>query len=95
MILGIVELTLDIPGASSLKDKRQVIRSLMDRIRHDFHVSISEVGDQELWNRATLGIACVTNDAGHAESVLGKVRNVFDRDPDAEIIDWLQSIEHR
>lgn len=95
MVFGIVELTLDIPGASSLKDKRQVVRSLMDRIRRDFKVAISEVGDQELWNRATLGIACVSNDAVHAESIFTKIRSVLDRGANSEIIEWLQSIEHR
>jgi uncharacterized protein YlxP (DUF503 family) len=78
VVVGTLEVHLRIEGSYSLKDKRRVLRSLIDRIRRDFHVSISEVADQDLWNVATVGAACVSNDSSHSQSVLAKVLEVFD-----------------
>lgn len=73
MVVGVLELDLSFPGHRSLKGKRQVLRSLKDRIAHRYNVSIAEVDGQNLWQRGTVGIACVTNDAGHAEEVLRNI----------------------
>ncbi len=73
MIVGVLELDLGFPGHRSLKAKRQVLRSLKDRIAHKFNVSIAEVDGQNLWQRGTLGIACVSNDRRHAEQSLRKI----------------------
>ena len=64
---------LSLPGCSSLKEKRSVIRSLRDRLRSKFNVSVAEVDDNEAWQLATLGIACVSNDSRHANEVLESV----------------------
>jgi uncharacterized protein len=85
MTVGILELQLRLDGCFSLKDKRQVLRSLIDRCRNSFHVAIAEVDDLNLWNVATLGIAYVSNDAHHAESVMQHVIDLFDGCPDVEI----------
>ena len=78
MVIGTLEIHLRLDGCFSLKDKRQVLRSLLDRSRREYHVSIAETGDQDLWNVATIGVACVSNDAAHAESILTKVVELFD-----------------
>jgi len=85
MVVGTLELSIRINGAFSLKDKRRVIRSLMDHARRDFHVSAAEVGDQDLWNSALIGIACVSNDAIHLESILQKVVDLFDAHPEIAV----------
>lgn len=85
MIVGTLELHVRLDGAFSLKDKRQILRSLLDRCRRDFHVAIAEVADDDLWNVATIGVACVTNDPTHAESVLTKVLNQFDEAPEIKV----------
>lgn len=85
MVVGTVELCLRLDGCFNLKEKRRVIRSLMDRARHDFHVSIAETDDGDLWNVATLGAACVSNEVSHAEAVLGRVIELFDLCPDVEV----------
>jgi uncharacterized protein YlxP (DUF503 family) len=54
------------------------LRSVMDRVRHDFNVAIAEVDDHELWGNATIGVSCVSNDPRHAESVLQHVVDAFD-----------------
>ncbi|HVK05712.1 MAG TPA: DUF503 domain-containing protein [Armatimonadaceae bacterium] len=73
MHIGVLTLHLSVEGADSLKDKRQVIRSLVQRVRNKFNVSAAEVDDLNVWRRATLGVAVVSNDAAFANQVLSKV----------------------
>jgi uncharacterized protein len=74
--------------SQSLKDKRQVIKSLKDRIGNAFNVSVAEVADQDLWQKATLGFAVVSNQTRHANEVLSKVVNFIERDYSIELIDY-------
>ena len=62
MFVGVLEATFYIPGSHSLKDRRRVIRSIKDRTRHRFNVSVAEVGELDLHQRATLGVALVGNE---------------------------------
>ena len=62
MILGVCTIELYIPGANSLKDKRKVIKSIIQRIRNKYKVSICELYEQDIWRRAVLGISCISND---------------------------------
>lgn len=63
-----------------------VIRSLKDRILHRFPVSIAEVGNQDVWQRCTLGVACVSAATREAESVIQKIIHFIERAPDLEVI---------
>lgn len=72
MIIATALLKLHLPQAGSLKDKRRVVKSILTRLHNEFNVSASEVEDQDLWQIATLGIAYVSNDASHANSVVSK-----------------------
>ena len=74
--------------SQSLKDKRQVIKSLKDRIGNAFNVSVAEVAYQDLWQKATLGFAVVSNQTRHANEVLSKVVNFIERDYSIEFIDY-------
>ena len=85
MIVGTLELSLRLDGCYSLKDKRRILRSLMTRSRTSFQVAIAEVDDQDLWNSAVLGVACVSNAPRHAESVLQQVLELFDACPDVAV----------
>ena len=60
MPVAILTLELGIEHAQSLKDRRQVVRSLKDRLRHSFNVSVAELDHAEVWNRATLGVAAIS-----------------------------------
>ena len=66
---------LSIPHAQSLKDRRQVVRSLKDKLRHGFNVGVAELDDASLWNRATLGIVAISSSAAY---LTGQVREVDD-----------------
>lgn len=79
MIVGICQLDLHIPANQSLKGKRHVIRKLIDRVRHRFNVAISEVGDNDLWQRAQIGICTVGNDRRHINSSLDNVINFIEK----------------
>lgn len=75
MPIGLLTLEIHIPDARSLKDKRQVIRSLRDRLRARFNVAVAEMEHQDLWQRAVVGVVTLSNDAGHLEQSL---RAIFD-----------------
>lgn len=73
MVIGACRVILDLPENASLKDKRQVLKSVMARVRNQFNVAIAEAGEQDRWRTAELGICCVSTDAQHANSMLSKV----------------------
>jgi uncharacterized protein len=73
VVIGLLTLDLHFPGARSLKDKRQALRSLEQRIRNRFNVSIAEVEHQDLWQRARLAVVSVNTDHTHLESTLESV----------------------
>ncbi len=86
MIVGACHVRLHLPESHSLKDKRQVIKSVLARVRGNFEVAAAEVDDQDVWQGATLGIACVSNDAGHVEDILTHAaRYIEESRPDVEI----------
>jgi len=73
MVVGTLELQIRLDGCHNLKDKRRILRSLIDRCRNDYRVAIAEVDDLELWNAASIGAACVSNNAVVVESTLQRV----------------------
>jgi len=70
-----MRLTLHLPENHSLKGKRQVVQSLTHRLRRTFNVAVAEVEEQDVWQVAVLGVACVSNDARHADEMLAKIAN--------------------
>ena len=79
MVVGILRLTLSIPGAHSLKDKRRVIHKIVERARSRYNASIAEVGENDVWQRAQVGVSVVSNDRRFVDEVLAK----FTRDVEA------------
>jgi len=65
MPIGLLTLEIHIPDAQSLKDKRQVIRSLKDRLRAHFNVAVAEMDFQDVWQRSVVGVVTISNDAHH------------------------------
>lgn len=78
MIIGTARITLYLPENYSLKDKRQDLRSLLARVITRFHVAAAEVDAQDNWQRAIIGVACVSADAKHADKVLANVVNFIE-----------------
>ena len=88
MHIGIATVTLRIPENDNLKGKRRIVHSIASRARSRFNVAIAEVGENESWQTALLGIVCVSNDRRHADSILASVLNfVTDNPGDAEVVD--------
>ena len=88
MYVGALQLTLRIPLSASLKDKRQVVQSVLQRVRNKFEVAAAEVGTLENWQVATIGVSCVSNSARHAGDVLENSRRYIEETrPDVEITD--------
>ena len=73
MHIGVCRLMAHLPQSGSLKAKRQVARSLTQRIRNQFNVAVAEIDDNDLWQRLTLGVCCVSNDSAHADQMLSRV----------------------
>ena len=73
MHIGVCRIKLRLPENLSLKGKRRVVKSITTRVRSKFNVSVAEVDDQNLWQLATLGICCVSNDKRYINEVLSKV----------------------
>lgn len=86
MIIGLCTIELFIPDAHSLKAKRQILLSLKERLRSKFNLSVAEVGDQDLWQKAMLGLACVANEGAHANRVLDQALNVVRSIPTIELV---------
>lgn len=87
MTVGTLEVHLFIRESRSLKGRRSVVKSLKDRIRSRYNVSVSEVGDLEAWQRAVLGVAVVTNERRFANEILSKVVGLIGSDVRVEIVD--------
>lgn len=88
MHVGTARIILRLPESSSLKDKRQVVRSTTERIRNRFNVAIAEIETQDSWRTATLGLVCVSGDARHTQEMLDKVVSFIEEERlDAEVGD--------
>ena len=79
MVIGVCQLDFRIPENQSLKGKRHVMRKMIDRVRYQFNVAISEVGDNDLWQRGQIGICTVGNDRRHINSSLDKVIDFIEK----------------
>lgn len=87
MVVGIVTWDLHLNGCQSLKDKRQILASLKDRLHRRFNVSVAETHHQDLWQRAELACCVVAESRRHAEDVLSAVDRFVAGEPLARIID--------
>ena len=73
MFVGVLRITLHLPAPGSLKSKRHLLRSAIDRVKAKFNVSIAEVGDNDLWQRSVIGVTAVGNDHAFVNETLDKV----------------------
>lgn len=94
MVVGVCQIDLLIPGNASLKGKRKVLRQIIDRVKNRYNISISEIGDNDLWQRSQLGLSVVGNDSRHINSSLDKIINFIEGMNVAEIIHSELEIVH-
>jgi len=89
MNIGVCRISLRLPENLSLKGKRRVMKSITTQLRNKFNVSVAEVDNQNLWQLATLGICCVSNDKRYTNQVLSKVVDfIVDGRFEVEILDY-------
>jgi uncharacterized protein YlxP (DUF503 family) len=94
MHIGVCTIELRLPGNSSLKGKRSVVKSITTRVSREFNVSIAEVDAQDIWQRAVLGVSCVSSSAEYAHRQLERVVAwIESRRPDVELFDyWIEML---
>ncbi len=91
MIIGACRLKLHIFESYSLKDKRHVVKSIIERLKARYNISIAEIDNLDSWQTALIGFACVSNQTKHVQSTINKVISFIDNDTRLEIVD--QDIE--
>ena len=87
MEVGVLQFTIRLRGSHSLKEKRHVLKSIKDKLRARFNVSVAEVDDLELWQKGTVGLVTCSNDAVRIRSLLDKIVMMLRLHPTAELID--------
>lgn len=87
MFLGVVKVDLFIPHSHSLKERRSVVTSLRERLKK-MNASVAEVGETELWQRASLGLAFVSDSAEYLDRAIQDARNLVESEYRAQIIAW-------
>lgn len=85
MVVGVLRLTLQLPEAGSLKDKRRIVKGLIERARRRYNVAVAEVERQEAWREAVLAVVCVSSSGRHADAVLQEVLRWFDRETAGQV----------
>lgn len=93
MVVGVVTWELEVTGAQSLKDKRRVIKSLKDRLRNRFNVSVAETAHHDLWQRAEITAAVVSTSRRHADSVLEHADTLVKSEPRARVIQQQRTVD--
>lgn len=85
MLVGTLIVEIYVPGSTSLKDKRQVVKSMIARIQNRFNVSVAELNSEDLWQRSTIGVAMIGNHRDYLERKLQLVLNFMDAEPRWEV----------
>lgn len=81
MVIGVVYLEISIPDANSLKEKRRILKSLIERARNRFNISVAETGLNDVWKSAEISIVTVSNETKFVNSVCSNVLNMFEMEP--------------
>jgi uncharacterized protein YlxP (DUF503 family) len=88
MVVGLLHMELHLPGSHSLKAKRSVVNHVKERLRTRFNASVAEVDHQDLWQRATLGVAVVSGEPGGLDRVLRDILAVVEREDRLHVLDY-------
>ncbi len=94
MIVGTCRVVLSLPGSDSLKDKRKIVRSVLDRVRAKFNVAAAEVESMDAHRTAVLGLAVVSNDARHANSMIDTITSFISGASEAILTDRSFELVH-
>ena len=86
MFIGVGRIELRIPASGSLKSKRHVVKALTGGLRAKFNVAVAEVDHQDLWQRASLGVTCISESSFHAQKMLREIERFVERDSRIEML---------
>ena len=86
MVVGVCQISLSLPGVTSLKAKRSIVRKVLDRTANRFNVSVAEVGQQDAHRQALLGFAVVSGDRRHANSMLDSIAEFVEGSAEAVVL---------
>lgn len=90
-IIGVAHVTLYLDDSFSLKDKRQVVRSITAKVRNQFNAGIAEVEDLNDMRVATLGIVCISNQASHADEMLATIVQFIERNLELGVVGEIET----
>lgn len=94
MVIGVLKIVLSIDEVFSLKEKRHIIKSIIERLKSRYNASVAEVDLNDTWKNAVLGIACVSNETKHADSMMANIVNFVENDGRAFLTDYSTEIIH-
>lgn len=92
MVIGICKINLYFSNSHSLKDKRNVLKSIKTRIRNHYNVSVAEIDNHNLWKNAILGIVCVGNDKRYLNKILNEIILFLEKQNESQLINYEISI---
>jgi uncharacterized protein YlxP (DUF503 family) len=89
MVIGACTIELYLPTSTSLKAKRSLLKSILNRLRREFNVAAAEVGANDLWQSAVIGLVTVANDCARVQRVIDRApRWIESHHPEVEVVDW-------
>ena len=94
MVIGVCRIVLSIDEVFSLKEKRHILKSIIERLKSRFNASVAEVDLNDKWKNAVLGVACVSNEAAHADSMIANIVNFIENDGRAVLVDYITETIH-
>ncbi|RCX09307.1 hypothetical protein DFR58_13721 [Anaerobacterium chartisolvens] len=94
MVIGVCRIVLSIDEAFSLKEKRHIVKSIVERLKSRFNASVAEVDLNDKWKNAVIGFACVSNQTAHADSMMANIVNFVENDSRAVLVDYSTEIIH-
>ncbi len=88
MLIGLINFDLYLPMVSSLKEKRSIIKSLIEKSRNKFNLAVSETDKNDLWKNSTISAVTVSNERKYIDSIFSKYVNFLDKIPEVELRDY-------
>lgn len=88
MIIGVLTIEILIGESTSLKGKRRVLKSLIDRLKSKFNISVAEVDKQDSWQLSTIGVAAVSNESAHMHRMLSAVVNFIEAHGEVDLLNY-------
>lgn len=87
MFVGVLKVELFLSEPQSLKDKRRIIKSLVDKIKNKFNIAVAEIGRLDSWNYCEIGLVCISNESGHTDSMMNSAINFIENQGTVELTD--------